>query len=103
MVGADVVEQSEAVGAGHHDVGEDEVVVGVLLEPRYCFFCAFRDGCRVATVLEHRGYNAAYGLFIVDYQDSFLRHGQTLSRGFRCRLVRSWRDGSVSLSALNSV
>ena len=34
MVGADLVEQGEAVGAGHHDVGEDEVVVGVLLEPR---------------------------------------------------------------------
>ena len=32
VVTTDVVEEGEAVGAGHHDVGEDEVVVGVLLE-----------------------------------------------------------------------
>ena len=30
MVGADLVEQAESVSAGHHDVGEDEVVVRVL-------------------------------------------------------------------------
>ena len=75
VVGADVVEQGEAVGAGHHDVGEDEVVVGVLLEARYGLFCAFGHGCGVAAAFEQRCDNAADGFFIVDYQDSFLRHG----------------------------
>ena len=81
MIGANVVEQGEAVGAGHHDVGEDEVVVGVLLETRHCLFCACGEGCRVAAAFEHGGHNAAYGFFIVDYQDSFPRHGFSIGGG----------------------
>src|SRR5258708_7129595 len=98
-----MVEQGQAVGAGHHDVGENEVVVGVLLEPCYGLFRAFGEGGGVAAAFEQRCYDAAYGLFIVDYQDSFLRHGQTLSCEWRCRLFRDWRAGSPSLSAANPI
>src|SRR5206468_6496988 len=75
-----MVEQGEAVSAWHHDVGEDEVVVRVLLEPCYGFFGAFGQGCGVAAAFQQRRYDTADGLFVIDYQDSFLRHGQTLSR-----------------------
>src|SRR5260370_38191678 len=93
MIGADMVEQGEAVGSWHHDVGEDEVVVGVLLEACHGLFRALGCGCGIAAAFEQSCYDAAHGFFIVDYQDSFLRHRQTLSRGLRCRLARSWRSG----------
>ena len=82
MVGADVVEQGEAVGAGHHNVGEDEVVVGVLLEACYGLWGAFGEGCGVAALFEQSGDEAADGFFIVDYQDSFLWHGVFIGGGF---------------------
>ena len=55
MIDADVVEQGKAVGAGHYDVGEDEIVVGVLLEAGYGLFCAPRHGCGVSAALKQRG------------------------------------------------
>lgn len=41
IIGADLVEQGKAVRSGHHDVGEHEVVVGVLLEPGCGLFLRF--------------------------------------------------------------
>ena len=50
VVAADVVEEGEAVGAGHHDVDEDEVVVGVLLEAGDGCFGAVECGCGVTAL-----------------------------------------------------
>ena len=81
MVGADLIEESEAVGAGHHDVGEDEVVVGVLRKARHCCFCAVCCGCGVAALLEQGRDYLSDGLFVVDYQDSFLPHDSSIGGG----------------------
>jgi len=75
MIVADSIEQGEAVGAGHHDIGEDEVVVGILLEARHCCFRAVGCGCGVAAVFKECCYDGSCGFFVVDNQDSFLRHG----------------------------
>jgi hypothetical protein len=75
MVSADLFQESQAIDAWHHDVGQDEIVVGVLLQARQRFFGTFYYGDFVATVFEQGCYDAAHGLFIVDDQDSFLRHG----------------------------
>ena len=74
MVGGDVVEQGEAVGGGHHDVGEDEVIVGVLRKAGEGFFGACGSGGGVSAMFEHRGGDGAYGFFVVDDEDSFLWH-----------------------------
>ena len=74
IVGGDLVEQAEAVGAGHDDVGEDEIVVGVLLQTVEGLFGAFGGGGGVAAMFEQGGDDVAHRGFIVDDQDSFLRH-----------------------------
>jgi len=80
MIAADVVEQGEAVGAGHQNVGEDEVIVGILLEAEYGFFGAFCCGCSVAAALKQGGYSAAHEFFVVDYEDSILWHRSLIGR-----------------------
>ena len=81
MIAADLVEQSEAVGAGHHDVREDEVVVGVLLEPCYGLFRAL-DGCGGVTALFEQGCGySSYRFFVVYDQDSFRRHDFSIGGG----------------------
>ena len=80
VVGAEMVEEGESVGAGHHDVGEDEVVVGVLLEASDGVFGAFSGVDGVSAAGEKGCCDCSHGFFVVDYQDSFLRHGWILSR-----------------------
>ncbi len=81
VVRADLFEQAEAVGAGHHDVGQDEVVVGVLLELGEGLVGAGCDGYGVAAAFQKGFDDGAYRLFVIDDQDSFLRHrGGTLAQ-----------------------
>ncbi len=70
-----LVEEGEAVDVGHHDVGEDEVVVGVLREAGEGLFGACGGGSGVAVMFKHGGGYGANGFFVVDDEDSFLGHG----------------------------
>jgi hypothetical protein len=72
VVGGEAVEQSETVSAGHHDVGEDKRVSGILREHLDGFLCSGRSHRRKAAVLEQGRYDASDRRFIVDYKDSLL-------------------------------
>lgn len=74
VVGAELIEEAEAVGMGHHDVGQDEVVGWVFAEMVKGLLGAFGHGGVIAEVSEHRGYDAADGCFVVDDEDFLVRH-----------------------------
>ena len=67
VVAADDIEQGEAVDPGHHDVGEDEVAAGVVLQMEQGLFGVGHRGDVVSAVPKHGDQNAAHRGFVVNH------------------------------------
>ena len=84
VIDANAVEECEAIGLGHHDVGYDEIVVRAFLEECKGRGGTVGGGSGIAISFQKGGDDVAYGSFIVDDEDSFLH-------------VRGYRRGGVGL------
>ena len=96
VVAADDIEQGEAVGAGHHDVGEDEVAAGVVLQMEQGLFGVGHRGDVVSAAPKHLHQDAAHRGFVVDHQDVVLPLGDSFLL-LRHLSQRRWHESLLRL------
>jgi hypothetical protein len=72
VIGRDTIQKSKAIRARHHDVGEDESVVGILAEDLDGFLGSSSGDWMISAAFQQSGDDAAHRLFIIYDQDLFL-------------------------------